>query len=72
MVVTMGLHSQVTREPRDKEICHAWFGEGRLEKAQQCDLAGRLLYLTFGLEEGKDREVRPTPTSPRIAQRGCR
>ncbi len=39
--------SEVTREPRDTESGHAWFGGGSLEKYPQGQLAGDLSYYSI-------------------------
>jgi len=64
---------EVTREPRDTESGHAWFGGGSLEKYPQGQLAGDLSYRTHG-SEGTERRQRLSVTRlmlPVVLQTFC-
>jgi hypothetical protein len=66
----MGLRYRkgITREPRDTESGHAWFGGGPLEKYPYGQLAGGLSYRTSGLERGKGCKALPIATDCRDGQ----
>jgi hypothetical protein len=55
----MGLRYRkgITREPRDTESGHAWFGGGPLEKYPYGQLAGSLSYFMSGSEERVGRRT---------------